>query len=151
MWINADNKQMDNWLKLMGKPMTGSVMSDTTPQLTQLLVMGLGLFAQPLNVHTLVGWLQMPVHPLDGFFRSRLVNAIVAEGVYRNEACQKLVEESMQKEKRNFSRCFCRHLQLHQSFIQPMYVFSSRSFLYGLSNVLTGWQAKERTGHGWSS
>jgi hypothetical protein len=30
---------------------------------------------------------------LDGFFRSRLVNAIVAEGGYRNEACRKLVEE----------------------------------------------------------
>ena len=102
VWINADNKQMDNWLKLMGKPVTGSVMSDSTPQLTQLLVMGLGLFAQPLNVHTLVGWLQMPVHPLDGFFRSRLVNAIVAEGGYRNEACQKLVEEHAEGKEKLF-------------------------------------------------
>ena len=102
VWINADNKQMDNWLKLMGKPVTGSVMADSTPQLTQLLVMGLGLFAQPLNVHTLVGWLQMPVHPLDGFFRSRLVNAIVAEGGYRNEACRKLVEEHAEGKEKLF-------------------------------------------------
>ena len=102
VWINADNKQMDNWLKLMGKPMTGSVMSDTTPQLTQLWVMGLGLFAQPLNVHTLVGWLQMPVHPLDGFFRSRLVNAIVEEGGYRNEACRKLVKEHAEGKEKLF-------------------------------------------------
>lgn len=93
VWINAENKQMDNWLKLMGKPTTGSAMADSTPQLTQLFVMGLGLFAHPLNIHTLIGWLQMPEHPLDKFFRLRLVDTIVKEGGYRNEACRKLVEE----------------------------------------------------------
>lgn len=93
VWINADNKQMDNWMKLMGKPTTGSAMVDSTPQLTQLFVMGLGLFAHPLNIHMLIGWLQMPEHPLDRFFRLRLVDAIVKEGGYRNETCRKLVEE----------------------------------------------------------
>lgn len=93
VWINADNKQMDNWLRLMGKATTGSVMADSTPQLTQLFVMGLGLFAHPLNIHMLIGWLQMPEHPLDRFFRLRLVDAIVKEGGYRNETCRKLVEE----------------------------------------------------------
>ena len=92
VWINADNKQMDNWLKLMGKATTGSVISGSTPQLTQLFVMGLGLFAHPLNVHTLVGWLQMPVHPLDKFFRSVLVDTIVREGGYRNEACAEKIK-----------------------------------------------------------
>ena len=92
VWINADNKQMDNWLKLMGKATTGSVVSGSTPQLTQLFVMGLGLFANPLNVHTLVGWLQMPVHPLDKFFRSVLADTIVREGGYRNEACAEKIK-----------------------------------------------------------
>ena len=92
VWINADNKQMDNWLKLMGKATTGSVISGSTPQLTQLFVMGLGLFANPLNVHTLVGWLQMPVHPLDKFFRSVLADTIVREGGYRNEACAEKIK-----------------------------------------------------------
>lgn len=100
VWINADNKQMDNWLKLMGKPTTGSVMADSTPQLTQLFVMGLGLFARPLNIHTLIGWLQMPVHPLDRFFRLRLVDAIVKEGGYRNETCRKLVEEYAEEQEK---------------------------------------------------
>lgn len=63
LWINADNKQMDNWLLLMNKAMTGSITSDCTPQLTQLFVMGLGLFASPLNVNTLIEWLNMPLHP----------------------------------------------------------------------------------------
>ena len=106
VWINADNKQMDNWLKLMGKPTTGSVMADSTPQLTHLFVMGLGLFARPLNIHTLIGWLQMPEHPLDKFFRLRLVDAIVKEGGYRNESCRKLVEQYTAEGKENLLQVF---------------------------------------------
>lgn len=98
VWINADNKQMDNWLKLMGKPTTGSVMADSTPQLTQLFVMGLGLFARPLNIHTLIGWLQMPVHPLKKSFRSELADAIVGEGGYRNETCREIVERHAEEQ-----------------------------------------------------
>ena len=93
VWVNADNKQMDNWLKLMGRATTGSVMVDATPQLTQLFVMGLGLFARPLNVHTLISWLQMPVHPLDKYFRSVLADIIVREGGYRNEVCREIIEQ----------------------------------------------------------
>lgn len=88
VWINADNKQMDNWLMLMDKALTGSVTAGCTPQLTQLFVMGLGLFANPLNVNTLIEWLNMPVHPIDKFFRSSLADCIVTEGGYRNEACK---------------------------------------------------------------
>ena len=93
LWINADNKQMDNWLLLMNKAMTGSITSDCTPQLTQLFVMGLGLFASPLNVNTLIEWLNMPLHPLDSFFRSLLAEAIVKEGGYRNDVCRNLVKD----------------------------------------------------------
>ena len=93
LWINADNKQMDNWLLLMNKAMTGSITSDCTPQLTQLFVMGLGLFASPLNVNTLIEWLNMPLHPLDSFFRSLLAGAIVKEGGYRNDVCRNLVKD----------------------------------------------------------
>lgn len=93
LWINADNKQMDNWLLLMNKAMTGSITSDCTPQLTQLFVMGLGLFATPLNVNTLIEWLNMPLHPLDSFFRSLLAGAIVKEGGYRNDVCRNLVKD----------------------------------------------------------
>lgn len=93
VWINADNKQMDNWLMLMDKALTGSVTADCTPQLTQLFVMGLGMFANPLNVNTLIEWLNMPVHPIDKFFRSDLAACIVTEGGYRNEACEKKIDQ----------------------------------------------------------
>jgi hypothetical protein len=68
--------------------------------------MGLGLFARPLNIHTLIGWLQMPEHPLDKFFRLRLVDAIVKEGGYRNESCRKLVEQYTAEGKENLSQVF---------------------------------------------
>ena len=93
VWINSDNKQMDNWLMLMDKALTGSVTVDCTPQLTQMFVIGLGLFANPLNVNTLIEWLNMPVHPIDKFFRSALADCIVTEGGYRNEACQKKIDQ----------------------------------------------------------
>lgn len=93
LWINANNKQMDNWLLLMNKAMTGSITSDCTPQLTQLFVMGMALFASPLNVNTLIEWLNMPLHPLDSFFRSLLAEAIVKEGGYRNDVCRNLVKD----------------------------------------------------------
>lgn len=93
VWINADNKQMDNWLMLMNKPMTGSVAASCIPQLTQLFVMGLGMFSYPLNVNTLIEWLNMPLHPIDRFFRLRLAESIVKEGGYRNDTCRQLVKD----------------------------------------------------------
>lgn len=94
VWVNADNKQMDNWLMLTNRAMTGSVTADCTPQLTQLFVMGLGMFSNPLNVNTLIEWLNMPVHPIDRFFRSALADTIVQEGGYRNnDACKKKIEQ----------------------------------------------------------
>lgn len=93
VWINADNKQLDNWLALMGKPLTGSVMNDCSPQLTQLFVMGVGLFDTPLNVNTLIEWLNMPVHPINQYFRNILANAIVEEGGYRNNRCKDAIEK----------------------------------------------------------
>lgn len=93
VWINADNKQMDNWLMLMNQPMTGSVAADCIPLLTQLFVMGLGMFSSPLNVNTLIEWLNMPLHPIDRFFRTRLAESIVTEGGYRNETCRQLVKD----------------------------------------------------------
>jgi len=92
VWVNADNKQMDNWLGRMNKPLTGSRAVDCLPRLTQLFVMGVGLFADPLNMHTLIEWLNMPVHPVDRYFRSLLADAIAKEGGYRNETCRKLVK-----------------------------------------------------------
>lgn len=93
VWINGANKQMDNWLALTGKPRTGSSMGECTPHLIQLFAMGLGLFTTPLNVSTLVEWLNMPVHPIDGYFRRRLADTIATEGGYRNDKCRKVIQD----------------------------------------------------------
>lgn len=92
LWINAENKQMDDWMRLMGRPLTGSSIADCSPQVTQLFVMGLGMFSTPLNVNTLIEWLNMPVHPLSRYFRSALADAIVQKGGYRNDTCRKIIK-----------------------------------------------------------
>lgn len=92
VWINGSNKQMDNWLRLMNKSQSGSAVADCSPQLTQLFVMGLSLFSKPLNVYTLIEWLNMPLHPISRYFRSVLADEIVNEGGYRNAKCKGLIE-----------------------------------------------------------
>ncbi|MBQ3930465.1 MAG: PD-(D/E)XK nuclease family protein [Paludibacteraceae bacterium] len=92
VWVNADNKQMDNWMRLMGKPLTGSNTAECTPQLTQLFVMGMGMFSNSININTLIEWLNMPVHPIDRLFRTVLAETIVKKGGYRNDDCKKIIE-----------------------------------------------------------
>ena len=93
VWINSDNKTMDNYLSLCGKPQSGSVSSGSVPQLMQLFVIGLGLFFEPLNINTLVEWLYMPAHPLPAFFRKLLASQIAKKGGYRNPSCKEIVEK----------------------------------------------------------
>lgn len=93
LWINSENKQLDDWMRLMGRPLTGSAIADCSPQVTQLFVMGLGMFSTPLNVNTLIEWLNMPIHPLSRYFRSALAEAIVRKGGYRNDACRKIIND----------------------------------------------------------
>lgn len=54
VWINADNKALDNWLKMMGKPTAGSILNGCIPQTVQLLSLGVNLFYRPLNVFTIL-------------------------------------------------------------------------------------------------
>lgn len=93
VWINGSNKAMDNWLRMMGKPTMGSSMVDSAPQIVQLFVLGISLFEQPLNMRTLIDWLYVPVHPLQPKFRYKLAETIIAEGGYRNEKCQTVIND----------------------------------------------------------
>ena len=91
VWVNGSNKSMDNWLRLMGKPTMGSSMSEASPQIVQLFVLGLGLMSEPLNIQTLISWLYAPMLPFGTFFGGILADAIIGKGGYRNEECKKVV------------------------------------------------------------
>lgn len=91
--IDTDNKALDHQLHLMGLPQSGSIARDSAPQLTQLLVVGIGLFYPTLNVNTLLQWLAMPLHPLDSSLRYRLAGTIARKGGYRNDACREIIEK----------------------------------------------------------
>ncbi|MCD8296227.1 MAG: PD-(D/E)XK nuclease family protein [Prevotella sp.] len=91
VWINENNKQMDNWLSLMNKPLTGSVVDNCSPQVTQLFITGICLFESPLNVKTLIEWLNIPIHPIDSYTRMMLAEKIMYEGGYRNNKCQEII------------------------------------------------------------
>ena len=34
VWINTDNKRLDNWFHMSGNPVCGSEMTETNPQIT---------------------------------------------------------------------------------------------------------------------
>ena len=93
LWINSDNKTLDNWLTLMGKPAAGSEIRDSGPQVVQLFVLGIKLLYSPLNITTLIDWLYAPMHPLPASFRYAIANSIIKEGGYRNSASRSLIEK----------------------------------------------------------
>lgn len=92
VWINPDNKQMDNWLYRMGRPLTGSSSSAGRPQILELFRMGISLFRSPLDIRILVAWLQAGNHPLPLSFRNDLARTVMKTGGYRNDDCRKIVK-----------------------------------------------------------
>ena len=93
VWINNSNKAMDNWLRMMGKPTMGSSMAEATPLLVQLFVLGLEMMKEPLNIQSIISWLYAPMQPLGTYFGGILAEKIIGEGGYRNENCQKMVND----------------------------------------------------------
>ena len=93
VWINPDNKQMDNWLYRMGRPLTGSSSSAGRPQILELFRMGISLFRSPLDIRILVAWLQAGNHPLPPSFRNDLARTVMKTGGYRNDDCEKIVKD----------------------------------------------------------
>ena len=92
VWIDSDNKDFDNTLRLSGQPVSGSTMKDVLPQVSQLLVIGLNLFPQPLNIHFLLEWLHAPDSPLESKFRRPLAEAIIDSGGYYNKKCEEVID-----------------------------------------------------------
>lgn len=93
VWINSDNKAFDDWLYLKGKALSGSRIKGGLPQITQMLSIGLGTLASPMNLKNMVEWLNVPLSPLKITFRNKLEAKIAREGGYYNEKCKKIIEQ----------------------------------------------------------
>jgi hypothetical protein len=94
VWINADNKEFDNWQKLEGQKTSGSEISGI-PQTAELLTIGLTIFERPLNVYNIVEWLNTPINPLSDYFRKMLAEKICSSGGYYNDACRDFINKQI--------------------------------------------------------
>lgn len=83
--IMPHSKQVDNYLRLMGKPTVGSSVDNSAPQIVQLFFLGLALLQRPLNVNVLIQWLYSPVHPLPAYLRWRLAERLARTGGWCNK------------------------------------------------------------------
>lgn len=93
VWINSDNKAMDDWLNLEGKPLSGSRIQGGIPQVTQLLSIGLSTLASPMSLKNMIEWLNVPLSPLDFSLRKDLQAKIAREGGYYNDKCRKIIND----------------------------------------------------------
>lgn len=92
VWINSDNKVLDNWLYLEGKPLSGSRIKGGMPQITQILPIGLGTLASPMDLKNMIEWLNIPLSPLNSKLRKNLERTIAKKGGYYNPDCKKVID-----------------------------------------------------------
>lgn len=85
VWINTNNKRLDNWLHMAGKEVGGCTMENSNPQITQMFLLAVQLFQRPLNVNTLLQYLYLPECPLDKDLSQRMAKQIVKEGGFCND------------------------------------------------------------------
>lgn len=86
--IQPNNKLTDNFLHMMGKPVTGSIAKNSAPQIIQLFFTGVGMLARPLNIGILLQWLYAPIHPLPNNFRYRLAERLARNGGWMPESTE---------------------------------------------------------------
>lgn len=85
-------KRLDNTLRLLGKPTCGSSQYAGEAQTTLLFSTGNKLFEYPLNINTIIDWLNMPVHPIRYALRNVLRNAIISSGGVYNAQWNEALE-----------------------------------------------------------
>jgi len=98
VWINTNNKRLDNWFHMSGSPVCGSEMTSTNPQITQMFLLAIQLFQRPLNVNTLLQYLFLPECPLDNRLCKELAKIIVNEGGFCNEKVQERINTYINRE-----------------------------------------------------
>jgi len=98
VWIIPDNKVYDNYQSLAGRPTSGSVAIGGMPQMSQMLMLGISLFQQPLNVNTLLDWLYLPISPISARIRYKIASAITSSGGYYNDTVRDIINKIEDKD-----------------------------------------------------
>ena len=98
VWINSDNKRLDNWLHMSGKPVAGSDMLQSNPQITQMFLLAIQLFQRPLNVNVLLQYLYLPECPLPWKLKTRLASTIVREGGFCSNKVLECINDYLNRE-----------------------------------------------------
>lgn len=98
VWIHSDNKRLDNWLHMAGKPVAGSQMLRSNPQITQLFLLAIQLFQRPLNVNALLQYLYLPECPLPWKLSTRLSSTIVREGGFCSDKVVACIDRYLENE-----------------------------------------------------
>ena len=88
VWINRDNKLLDNWLHMSGGTTTGSTVESDTDPIQTLLLLTARIMDRPLQLKSLVDYLMLPVHPLDWKLRRTLAEKAAEKGGYYNDECR---------------------------------------------------------------
>ena len=98
VWLNQNNKRLDNWLHMSGTEVAGSEMTASNPQITQLFLLAIQLFQRPLNVNVLLQYLYLPECPLPWKLSSRLASTIVREGGFASDKVLECINDYLEKE-----------------------------------------------------
>lgn len=98
--IQPNTKLTDNYLRMMGKPITGSSVANSAPQIIQLFFTGVALMARPLNIGALMQWLYAPMSPLPDYICFRLAERLARTGGWcskqsdeRDKNCYQMVQD----------------------------------------------------------
>lgn len=92
--VNPVTKLGDNFLHMMGKPVAGSSVDNSSPQIVQLFFLAVTLLKHPLDISVLMQWFYSPVNPLPATLRYRLAERLARSGGW----CSKDSDEIRQEE-----------------------------------------------------
>lgn len=102
VWINSDNKLMDNWLSAQGEPTAGSNVVDAPAEISQLFLMWAALFVRPLNVKSLYAWLDNKFCPLPFDLTVKLKSSLAYSGGFFNDACSQIIAAAKEEDYKGY-------------------------------------------------
>lgn len=97
LWINRENKTLDNWMRVAGQKTTGSVVNSASDPMQMLLLLTARMMARPLQLKSFIDYLLLPYHPLDRKLRRELAKTSAKEGGYYNKECKDIIDTYLTK------------------------------------------------------